>query len=197
MCIVRSNVPLTNFICEIIYACIVIWLDIVSKKVLVIQMAFKIIYSALVVFISWALIWIDPWSVSLLMYLYCWKKSVWFKERSKFRTFSKNLRIITSKCICASLAQLRLKLRMYSSSRPQFGSVPEPEIFIFIPALLARLVPGDSGWARENKQSPPWEKIILVLGWLHHFLTFCAALYNSVSALLGRNTVSLGCLYKF
>lgn len=49
--------------CEIIiYACIIIWLnDVLSKMMLVTQMAFKIIYGeVLIIIASRALIWMDP-----------------------------------------------------------------------------------------------------------------------------------------
>ena len=51
---VRPNLPLTSFLCEIIiYACIIIWLNnVLSKMMLVTQMAFKIIYGEVLIIIA-------------------------------------------------------------------------------------------------------------------------------------------------
>lgn len=109
-------------------------------------------------------------------------------EKSEFRAFSKNLKIITSKCgLCflgtvetkvtdvllkqatAWLCAQALNLRLYSSSLSRVGS--------------RRFWASQTGPGSPQRSAPLRESMILVLGWFHHFLTFCAALCSVLSGL--------------
>ena len=129
------------------------------------------------------------------MYLYCWKKSVWVREKSKFRTFSKNLKTITSKCGLCFLGTVEAKVMDVPLKQAAVWLCARAQNLHLYSCSLSR-VGSRRFWLSQREQgrsqwSPPLaERIILVLGWLHHFLTFCAAVYNSVSTLLSKNTVS-------
>ena len=120
---------------------------------------------------------------------------------SKFRAFSKTLKMITSKCGLCFLGTVEKKVIDVILKLATVGLCARA-LNLLYPSSFNR-IGSRRFWGSQTEQGGPHgslllgERTVSALAWLHHFLTLYAALYNPVSALLGKNTVSFGCLYKY